>query len=203
VLLFDEIEKAHAEVFNALLQVLDDGRMTDGQGRTVSFKNTVVVMTSNVGTQMVEKNTIGFSALGKDRSGDENRKRLLAALRQAFRPEFLNRIDDIIVFNTLSRENLSQIVDIQLGYVGKMLKDRKLKLEVTPAAKDAIIAEGYDPQFGARPMRRAIQRLVQDPLALKVLHGEFLEGETIEVDAEPGATELQFKKLDQPELVEK
>jgi ATP-dependent Clp protease ATP-binding subunit ClpA len=203
VLLFDEIEKAHPEVFNALLQVLDDGRMTDGQGRTVSFKNTVVVMTSNVGTQMVEKNTIGFSALGKDRSGDENRKRLLAALRQAFRPEFLNRIDDIIVFNTLSRENLSQIVDIQLGYVGKMLKDRKLKLEVTPAAKDAIIAEGYDPQFGARPMRRAIQRLVQDPLALKVLHGEFLEGETIEVDAEPGATELQFKKLDQPELVEK
>jgi ATP-dependent Clp protease ATP-binding subunit ClpB len=203
VLLFDEIEKAHAEVFNALLQVLDDGRMTDGQGRTVSFKNTVVVMTSNVGTQMVEKNTIGFSALGKDRSGDENRKRLLEALRHQFRPEFLNRIDDIIVFNTLSRENLSQIVDLQLGYVGKMLKDRKLKLTVTAAAKDAIIAEGYDPQFGARPMRRAIQRLVQDPLALKLLHGEFLEGETIEVDAQPGATELQFRKLDQPVLAEK
>ena len=203
VLLFDEIEKAHAEVFNALLQVLDDGRMTDGQGRTVSFKNTVVVMTSNVGTQMVEKNTIGFSALGKDRSGDENRKRLLEALRHQFRPEFLNRIDDIIVFNTLSRENLSQIVDLQLGIVGKMLKDRKLKLTVTTAAKDAIIAEGYDPQFGARPMRRAIQRLVQDPLALKLLHGEFLEGETIEVDAQPGATELQFRKLDQPVLAEK
>jgi len=203
VLLFDEIEKAHPEVFNALLQVLDDGRMTDGQGRTVSFKNTVVVMTSNVGTQMVEKNTIGFSALGRDTRGDENRKRLLEALRHQFRPEFLNRIDDIIVFNTLSRENLSQIVDIQLGYVGRMLKDRKLKLQVTPAAKDAIIAEGYDPQFGARPMRRAIQRLVQDPLALKLLHGEFLEGETIEVDAQPGATELQFRKVDQPALVEK
>jgi len=203
VLLFDEIEKAHPEVFNALLQVLDDGRMTDGQGRTVSFKNTVVVMTSNVGTQMVERNTIGFSALGKDRSGDENRKRLLEALRHQFRPEFLNRIDDVVVFNTLSRENLSQIVDLQLGYVGKMLKDRKLKVEVTAAAKDAIIAEGYDPQFGARPMRRAIQRLVQDPLALKLLHGEFLEGETIEVDAQPGATELQFRKLDQPVLAGK
>jgi ATP-dependent Clp protease ATP-binding subunit ClpB len=203
VLLFDEIEKAHPEVFNALLQVLDDGRMTDGQGRTVSFKNTVIVMTSNVGTQMVEKNTIGFSALGKDARGDDTRKRLLDALRRQFRPEFLNRIDDVIVFNTLSREHLSQIVDIQLGYVGKMLKDRKLKLEVTPAAKDAIIAEGYDPQFGARPMRRAIQRLVQDPLALKILHGEFVEGETIVADAEPGAAELQFRKVDQPELVEK
>src|SRR5208282_248953 len=157
VLLFDEIEKAHPEVFNALLQVLDDGRMTDGQGRTVNFKNTVVVMTSNVGTQMVEKNTIGFSVLGKETAGDETRKRLLDALRRQFRPEFLNRIDDIIVFNTLSREHLSKIVDLQLGIVSKMLKDRKLNLTVTPAAKDAIIAEGYDPQFGARPMRRAIQ----------------------------------------------
>jgi len=203
VLLFDEVEKAHPEVFNALLQVLEDGRMTDGQGRTVSFKNTVIVMTSNVGTQMVEKNTIGFSALGKDREGDDRRKRLLDALRHQFRPEFLNRIDDIIVFNTLSRENLSQIVDIQLENVRKMLKERKLKLTVTPAAKDAIISEGYDPQFGARPMRRAIQRLVQDPLAQKLLRGEFLEGETIEVDAQPGATELQFNKADQPTLVEK
>jgi ATP-dependent Clp protease ATP-binding subunit ClpA len=202
VLLFDEIEKAHADVFNALLQVLDDGRMTDGQGRTVSFKNTVIVMTSNVGTQMVEKNTIGFSALGKDPTGDGLRKRLLDALRHEFRPEFLNRIDDIIVFNTLTREHLSKIVDIQLGNVGKMLKDRKLKLSVSPAAKDTIIAEGYDPQFGARPMRRAIQRLVQDPLALRLLNGDFLEGETIEVDAQPGAAELQFEKVDQPELVE-
>jgi ATP-dependent Clp protease ATP-binding subunit ClpA len=127
---------------------------------------------------------------------------LLDALRLQFRPEFLNRIDDIIVFNTLSRDNLSQIVDIQLRTVTKMLKDRKLKLIVTPAAKDAIISEGYDPQFGARPMRRAIQRLVQDPLAQKLLRGEFTEGETIEVDTQPGATELQFNKVDQPVLVE-
>jgi len=196
VVLFDEIEKAHPETFNALLQVLDDGRMTDGQGRTVSFKNTVIVMTSNVGTGMVERNSIGFSALSKDRTNDESRKRLLEALRHQFRPEFLNRIDDIIVFNTLSRENLSQIVDIQLATVTKMLKDRKVKLEITPAAKELIIAEGYDPQFGARPMRRAIQRLIQDPLALKLLSSEFLEGETIVVDAQPGATELQFTKAE-------
>jgi ATP-dependent Clp protease ATP-binding subunit ClpB len=194
VVLFDEVEKAHPEVFNTMLQILEDGRMTDGQGRTVSFKNTVIVMTSNVGTVMVEKNGIGFSALGKDARSDDTRKRLLEALRREFRPEFLNRIDDIIVFNTLTREHLSQIVDIQLANVGKMLKDRKLELEVTPAAKDAIIAEGFDPQFGARPMRRAIQRLVQDPLALKVLTGEFVEGDRVIVDAAPGEAELQFRK---------
>jgi ATP-dependent Clp protease ATP-binding subunit ClpB len=194
VVLFDEIEKAHPEIFNAMLQILDDGRMTDGQGRTVNFKNTVIVMTSNIGTSMVEKNTIGFSALGKDSRTDDTRKRLLESLRKEFRPEFLNRIDDIIVFNTLSRENLSQIVDIQLANVGKMLKERKLELEVTPAAKDAIIAEGFDPQFGARPMRRAIQRLVQDPLALLLLKGDFVEGDTVIVDTVAGETELQFRK---------
>ena len=194
VVLFDEVEKAHPEVFNTMLQILDDGRMTDGQGRTVSFKNTVIVMTSNIGTVMVEKNGIGFSALGKDARSNDTRKRLLEALRREFRPEFLNRIDDIIVFNTLTRENLSQIVDIQLANVAKMLKDRKLELEVTPAAKDAIIAEGFDPQFGARPMRRAIQRLVQDPLALKLLKGEFVEGDRVIVDAAPDEAELQFRK---------
>jgi ATP-dependent Clp protease ATP-binding subunit ClpB len=204
VVLFDEVEKAHPEVFNTMLQILDDGRMTDGQGRTVSFKNTVIVMTSNIGTVMVEKNTIGFSALGNDARGSDTRKRLLEALRREFRPEFLNRIDDIIVFNTLTRENLSRIVDIQLANVARMLKDRKLELEVTAAAKDAIIAEGFDPQFGARPMRRAIQRLVQDPLALKVLTGEFVEGDRVVVDAAPGEEELQFRKGEpalQPEEV--
>jgi len=172
-------------VFNALLQILDDGRLTDGQGRTVSFKNVVIVMTSNVGTGMVERNTIGFSVHARDQRTADTSKRLLDALKQQFRPEFLNRIDDIIVFNQLTREHLSQIVDIQLASVAKLLKDRKVKLEVTPAAKEAIIAEGYDPQYGARPMRRAIQRLIQDPLALKLISGEFLEGETVEVDAEP------------------
>jgi ATP-dependent Clp protease ATP-binding subunit ClpB len=196
VLLFDEIEKAHPDVFNMLLQILDDGRLTDGQGRTVSFKNTVIVMTSNVGTGMVERNTIGFSVHGKDSRTEDTRKRLLEALRQQFRPEFLNRVDDIIVFNSLTREHLAQIVEIQLANVDTLLKDRKLKLEVTAAAKDRIITEGYDPQYGARPMRRAIQRLIQDPLALKLITGDFREGDTILVDAadEPG-NELTFTKL--------
>jgi ATP-dependent Clp protease ATP-binding subunit ClpB len=196
VVLLDEIEKAHPEVFNVLLQILDDGRLTDGQGRTVSFKNTVIVMTSNLGTGYVEKNAIGFSVHAKDQRNDDTRKRLLEALRHQFRPEFLNRIDDIIVFNALTREHLSQIVNIQLDNVGKLLKDRKIKLEVTPAARDLIIAEGYDPQFGARPMRRAIQRLIQDPLALKLINGDFAEGETILVDVSPQASDLQFTKLE-------
>src|SRR5215467_6504800 len=178
VILFDEIEKAHPDVFHTLLQILDDGRLTDGQGRTVSFKNTVIVMTSNVGTGMVEKNQIGFSVHAKAKDN----QRLLDALKMQFRPEFLNRIDDIIVFNQLTRDHLRQIVDIQLGTVVKLLRERKLNLEVTPTAKDLIIAEGYDPQYGARPMRRAIQRLVQDPLALKLINGDFPEGATILVD---------------------
>jgi ATP-dependent Clp protease ATP-binding subunit ClpB len=196
VLLFDEIEKAHPDVFHILLQILEDGRLTDGQGRTVNFKNTVIVMTSNVGTAMVERNTIGFSVHGKDTRTEETRKRLLESLRQQFRPEFLNRVDDIIVFNSLTREHLARIVDIQLINVGKLLKDRKLKLEITIAAKDRIITEGYDPQYGARPMRRAIQRLIQDPLALKLITGGFAEGDTILVDAasEP-EHELSFTKL--------
>jgi ATP-dependent Clp protease ATP-binding subunit ClpB len=199
VVLFDEIEKAHPEVFNALLQILDDGRLTDGQGRTVSFKNAVIVMTSNVGTGMVDRNTIGFSVHARETADNGTRKRLLDALKQQFRPEFLNRIDDIIVFNVLTREHLSKIVDIQLQNVARLLKDRKLGLEVTPAARDRIIEEGFDPQYGARPMRRAIQRLVQDPLALKVLNGDFAAGDTVLVDAgaaaPSGPSPLEFSKL--------
>ena len=193
VVLFDEIEKAHPDVFNMLLQILDDGRLTDGQGRTVDFRNTVIVMTSNVGSSSVKEiGPIGFSVHA--RSENENlRTRLMGSLRETFRPEFLNRVDDIIVFNSLTREHLFEIVDIQLARVEKLLKDRHLRLEVTPAAKDAIVAEGYDPQYGARPMRRAIQRMVQDPLALKLLNGEFVEGDTVVVDK--AAEGLRFEKL--------
>jgi ATP-dependent Clp protease ATP-binding subunit ClpB len=196
VVLFDEVEKAHPDVFHVLLQILDDGRLTDGQGRTVSFKNTVIVMTSNIGTGMVEKNTIGFSVHAKDGGHEETRKRLLEALRQQFRPEFLNRIDDIIVFNSLTREHLRRIVDIQIGNVAKLLKERKIDLEVTARAKDFLISEGYDPQYGARPMRRAVQRLIQDPLALKLLNGEFREGDTVVVDAGATAGEVRFTKME-------
>ncbi len=190
VVLFDEIEKAHPEVFHTLLQILDDGRLTDGQGRTVSFKNTVIVMTSNIGTGMVERTPIGFSVHARDKQTEDTRKKLLDALKNAFRPEFLNRVDDIIVFNALTREHLARIVDIQLANVNKLLHDRRLRLEVTPAAKELIISEGYDPQYGARPMRRAIQRLIQDPLSLKLLNGDFREGETILADAREGSLEF-------------
>jgi ATP-dependent Clp protease ATP-binding subunit ClpA len=148
----------------------------------------------------VEKNTIGFSVHAKDGRTEDTRKRLLETLRTQFRPEFLNRVDDIIVFNALTREHLSRIVDIQLNNVAELLKDRKINLEVTQAAREAIIAEGFDPQYGARPMRRAIQRLIQDPLALKLINGEFAEGDTVladvkQGDVKEGASELQFTKL--------
>ena len=207
VVLFDEIEKAHPDVFHTLLQILDDGRLTDGQGRTVSFKNTVIVMTSNIGTGMVERNAIGFSVHARDKRTEDTRKNLLDVLKQAFRPEFLNRVDDIIVFNTLSRENLTEIVDIQLATLNKLLADRHLKLEVTPAAKDLLISEGYDPQYGARPMRRAIQRLIQDPLSLRLINGDFHEGETILVDRDGEALNftpvMQGQALHPTEVVTK
>jgi ATP-dependent Clp protease ATP-binding subunit ClpA len=195
VVLFDEIEKGHPDVFNALLQILDDGRLTDGQGRTVDFKNTVIIMTSNVGSHIIhDANPIGFSVNQKVKNGQEDvRKRLLDALRQTFKPEFLNRVDDIIVFNSLSKEHLTVIIDLQLERVGKMLADRGLKLEVTPAAKEVIMADGYDPAWGARPMRRSIQRLIQDPLALRLLAGDFLSGETIVVDKDGDGSKLKFE----------
>jgi len=196
VVLFDEIEKAHPEVFNSMLQILDDGRLTDGQGRTVSFRNTVIVMTSNVGSSSLrEVGPIGFSVHTKNSANEVTRTRLLDALRTTFRPEFLNRIDDIIVFNSLTREHLAMIIDIQLRRVGALLKERGVRLELAPAARELLIKEGYDPQYGARPMRRAIQRLIQDPLALKLLNGDFQEGDTIEADADPATSELRFQKL--------
>jgi ATP-dependent Clp protease ATP-binding subunit ClpB len=195
VVLFDEIEKAHPDVFNMLLQILEDGRLTDGQGRTVSFRNTVIVMTSNVGAATIEKNAIGFSVHARDKRTEDTRKRLLDALRGAFRPEFLNRVDDIIVFNALTREHLTRIADIQLNNVALLLKERGIALDVTQAAKDRVISEGYDPAYGARPMKRAIQRLIQDPLALKLIGGDFVEGDTVVVDGKEGAGELDFAKL--------
>jgi ATP-dependent Clp protease ATP-binding subunit ClpA len=202
VVLFDEIEKAHPDVFNAMLQILDDGRLTDGQGRTVNFKNTVIIMTSNVGSNIIhESGPIGFSVNAKNGKHDDVRKRLLDALRQTFRPEFLNRVDDIIVFNPLSREHLSKIIDIQLHRVTGLLAARGITLEITQAAKDVIMSDGYDPNYGARPMKRSIQRLIQDPLAKQLLEGKFLAGDTIVVGAADDK-QLTFSKaaVPQPEL---
>jgi len=204
VVLFDEIEKAHPDVFNAMLQILDDGRLTDGQGRTVDFKNTVIIMTSNIGSSVIhEARQIGFASLNhKARNGSEEvRKRLLDALKQSFKPEFLNRVDDIIVFSSLSKENLTVIIDLQLKRLEKMLQARGIRLEVTPKAKDVIMAEGYDPAYGARPMKRAIQRLIQDPLALRLLGGDFLSGDTVVVDRDGEGAKVRFEKAAEPVAV--
>jgi ATP-dependent Clp protease ATP-binding subunit ClpB len=178
VVLFDEIEKAHPDVFKTLLQVLDDGRLTDAQGRTVDFKNTVIIMTSNIGSHYVQQ----YAGTDEERA----KALVLDALRQHFPPEFLNRVDEIIVFHQLTREQLRQIVDIQLRGLAKRLAERKMTVEFTDAAKDLLIEEGYDPVYGARPLKRTIQRRVLDPLALKVLEGEFKEGDHILVDARGG-----------------
>ncbi len=188
VVLFDEIEKAHHEVFNVLLQVLDDGRLTDGQGRTVDFRNTVIIMTSNLGNQLWE---------GGRKVAREEINRVL---QQHFRPEFLNRVDEIVIFHPLSRENLKEIVGIQLRRLERMVKERGLQLEVTEAAQEFLAEAGWDPDYGARPLKRAIQRELQDPLALRLLTGEFKEGDTIRV--ERGDEGLEFIPVPQSEVVE-
>ncbi len=186
VLLFDEIEKAHPDVFNILLQILDDGRLTDSQGRTVDFKNTVIIMTSNIGGAFIlEHGTEDWAIV---------ETQVTAALRQHFRPEFLNRVDDIIIFKPLGQEQIEHIIGLQLKKLDQLLTDRKLSIELTPAAKHQLATEGYDQAFGARPLKRAIQRLVQNPLAMLVLEGRFLEGDKIKVDAGPDG-ELTFTNL--------
>jgi len=195
VVLFDEIEKAHPDVFNALLQILDDGRLTDGQGRTVNFRNTVIIMTSNVGSgEIREGASIGFSVNARHTNNESTRTALLDALRKTFRPEFLNRVDDIIVFNPLNKEHLALIIDIQLQRVAALLQGKGIGLEVTQSAKDALMAEGYDPAYGARPMRRAIQRLIQDPLSLRLLSGDFTQGDTVVAEGNAEKHELEFTR---------
>ncbi len=174
VILFDEIEKAHADVFNILLQVLDDGRLTDGQGRTVDFKNTVIIMTSNVGSTAIHQYEDRPEAL---------HNAMMEALREHFRPEFLNRIDEVIVFKALSREEIGRIVDIQVARTAKRLEDRGIALQLTDRARERVANEGYDPVYGARPLKRVIQQRILDPLALQVLQGRFRDGDTVEVDA--------------------
>jgi len=192
VILFDEIEKAHPDVFNILLQILDDGRLTDSQGRTVDFRNTVLIMTSNIGSQyLIEAGT-------EQVSWEQAETKVMELLRQAFKPEFLNRVDDVIIFRPLSHEDIAQIVDIQIKRVEKLLADRKLTLEVTPAAKTLLVAEGYDPVYGARPLKRAIQRLLQNPLAVSVLEGAYQEGDRIRVDRAKDGNSLSFEKVREP-----
>jgi ATP-dependent Clp protease ATP-binding subunit ClpB len=190
VVLFDEIEKAHADVFNVLLQLLDDGRLTDGHGRTVDFRNVVVIMTSNMGSHLFREYE----------QPDKLRPLLMQELRNTLRPEFLNRIDEVVVFRPLGRDEITRIVDIQLALLRRRLEDRRIHLEVSEAVKALLGREGYDATFGARPLKRTIQRLVQDPLALKLLEREFVEGDTVAVDVE--GEQIVFRKDVTAEIVD-
>jgi ATP-dependent Clp protease ATP-binding subunit ClpB len=182
VLLLDEVEKAHPDVFNVLLQVLDEGRLTDGQGRTVDFRNCVIVMTSNLGSSYLQLGVLG----------EEERASVMAEVRGHFRPEFLNRLDEIVIFHPLDRDNLREIVEIQLQIVRDRLAERDLELEVSDEAMDAIARAGYDPAYGARPLKRVIQRELENPLAQRLLAGDFKSGDTIRVDAGDGDALLSF-----------
>jgi ATP-dependent Clp protease ATP-binding subunit ClpB len=186
VVLFDEIEKAHSDVFNVLLQILDEGRLTDSQGRTVDFRNAVLIMTSNLGSQYIlEHGTSNW---------EQVETKVMELLRQAFKPEFLNRVDDTIIFRPLGAAEIEHIVELQIARVQQLVTERKLTLDITPAAKQLIVGEGYDPVYGARPLKRAIQRLLQNPLALAVLEGEYHEGDRIRVDRAKDGTSLSFER---------
>jgi len=188
VVLFDEIEKAHPDVFNVLLQMMDDGRLTDGKGRVVDFKNTILIMTSNLGSSFLQS-----ESLRSEKDFEEASTQVMNALHGHFRPEFLNRVDDIIVFRPLGKEQLVKIIELRLEDVRRLLADRKISLELTDAAKDLLFMQGYDPNFGARPLKRAIQKLVQDSLALKILDGEILHGDHVIVDADKKAGKMKFE----------
>jgi ATP-dependent Clp protease ATP-binding subunit ClpB len=188
VLLFDEVEKAHQDVFNVMLQILDDGRLTDGQGRVVNFKNTIVIMTSNLGSHRILDYRGTYAGEGYERM----KTAVLNELRQHFRPEFLNRVDEIIVFHALSEEHLMQIVDIQLGRVRQRLAERKMHLHLTPEARAHLVHTGYDPHYGARPLKRAIQREIETPLGVQLLKGAVRDGQTVAVDYAPDSGALTF-----------
>jgi ATP-dependent Clp protease ATP-binding subunit ClpB len=183
VILFDEIEKAHPDVFNILLQILDDGRLTDGKGRTVDFKNTVIIMTSNIGSQFIHEAAVDF---------EKAMPRVMESLRSTVRPEFLNRVDDVIVFRRLTKDLLTGIVNLQLGLLGKVLAQKDLKLEASPGAVEALADEGFDPVYGARPLKRLIQKKIQDKLALMLLNGEVRPGDTVHLDLDRKSHELIF-----------
>ncbi|HEV2989908.1 MAG TPA: ATP-dependent chaperone ClpB [Candidatus Angelobacter sp.] len=187
VILFDEIEKAHSDVFNILLQILDDGRLTDSKGRTVHFKNTVIIMTSNIGASYLQA-----EGVSSPEAFAEATEHVMEALRQHFRPEFLNRVDDIIVFSPLGEEQLTRIIELRLDDLRKLLADRRITIELTPPAKELLFLEGYDRAYGARPLKRAIQRLIQDPLALKILEGEVLHGDHVIIDADVPKHQMSF-----------
>jgi ATP-dependent Clp protease ATP-binding subunit ClpB len=188
VLLFDEIEKGHPDVFNLLLQILDDGRLTDGQGRTVDFKNTIIIMTSNLGSQRI----LEFHGAFEGGEYDMMKIEVIDELRKFFRPEFLNRVDETIVFHGLNQEHLERIVDIQLGFLRKRLAERRIELELSDAARSFVSSVGYDPTYGARPLKRAIQKEIENPLAKHLIAGDIRDGQRVRIDFERGRETLKF-----------
>ena len=208
MILFDEIEKAHPEIWNTLLQVLEDGRLTDGQGHTVDFRNTVIIMTSNIGTEFAQRGgTIGFNTRGKDAKDlGKDYGEIEESLKHTFRPEFLNRIDEVIIFHVLSRDQIKLIVDLQMKEIAGRLKDQGIEIQLTDTAREWLAKEGFDPQFGARPLRRTLQRKVESPLSRKLLAGEFKSGDVVVVDADEKEgivfTRKSPEPIEQPTLME-
>jgi len=191
-ILLDEIEKAHPDVFNILLQIFDDGHLTDAKGRRVDFRNTIIIMTSNIGSELIRKEgAIGFISRSDETkaaqlSHDKMKDKVLDEMKKTFRPEFLNRLDGVVVFHSLAKEHISQIVELMLAQVETQLKEKDIKLEITLAAKELLGEKGYDPMFGARPLRRVIERMIEDPLSEALLEGRFHSGETVQIDCQNG-----------------
>jgi len=190
VVLLDEIEKAHSDVFNVLLQVMDDGRLTDSKGRTVDFRNTVLIMTSNLGAALLTSET-----LKTEHDVEMARESVMRVLREHFRPEFLNRVDDMVIFRPLGHAQMNQILDLRIQELLKLLEDRQISLELTEPARQLILASGWDPVYGARPLKRALQRMVQDPLAMKILDGEVLHGAHVRIDVDRRSNQLHFEPM--------
>ncbi len=186
LILFDEIEKAHPDVFNLLLQILDNGRLTDGKGKVINFKNAIIIMTSNVGSQYLkEMSGLGFGPQTAERGKVDShyRDKVMGALKESFRPEFLNRIDEVIIFNPLKKEDIAKIVDIQIGLIEKQLAERKIKLEISDSAREYLVKGGFSPEFGARPLKRLVQKMILDKLADRIIRGELKDGDKIKVNS--------------------
>jgi len=203
VILLDEIEKAHPDVFNILLQIFEDGHLTDSQGKRVDFKNTVIIMTSNLGAREIQKNTpMGFKKIDtEDLSYDEIKEKVMSALKRVFRPEFLNRVDEVVVFHKLSQKQVFNIMDLMMSRVAQALELQGIMMEVKKTAKNLLLEKGFDPAMGARPMRRAIQNLVEDPISEKIIAGDVKAGQVVVVKAKDHNMQFEIKKLTSPSSV--
>jgi ATP-dependent Clp protease ATP-binding subunit ClpC len=203
VILLDEIEKAHPDVFNILLQIFEDGHLTDSQGKRVDFKNTVIIMTSNLGAREIQKNTpMGFKKIDtEDLSYDEIKEKVMSALKRVFRPEFLNRVDEVVVFHKLSQKQVFNIMDLMMSRVAQALELQGIMIEVKKSAKNLLLEKGFDPAMGARPMRRAIQNMVEDPISEKIIAGEVKAGQVVVVKAKDHKMQFEIKKLTSPSSV--